>query len=177
MCAAALRIDRKNIYRPLKQPAKDQALRQQIDTVHREHPAYGHRRVALHLGINHKRTQRVMAQFKLRPPRRRIPHYSAVSTPHHSYRNLLKGMIVTQTHQVWCSDLSRLVYRGTIWYLATIEDRATRQVIAARIGKRHDSHLVRATMKQALATEHTPTIFHSDQGTEFMAQACTDYLE
>lgn len=86
-------------------------------------------------------------------------------------------MTARYTHQVWCSDLSRLVYRGTIWYLATIEDQATRQVVAARIGKRHDSQLVLATLKQALATEHPPTIFHSDQGTEFMAQHCTDYLE
>lgn len=177
MCAAALGIKRKNIYRRLKQPAKDQALKQQIEAVHREHPAYGHRRVALHLGINHKRAQRVMAQFKLRPPRRRVSHYSTVSTPHHTYHNLLKEITITQPHQVWYSDLSRLVYRGTLWYLATIEDRATRQVIAARIGKRHDSHLVLATVKQALSTGHTPTLFHSDQGTEFMAQRCTDYLE
>lgn len=177
MCAAALGINRKNIYRRLKQPTKDRALKAQIEAVHREHPAYGHRRVALHLGINHKRVQRVMAQFNLRPPRRRIRHYSTVSTPHHTYHNLLNGMTIAHPHQVWCSDLSRLVYRGTLWYLATIEDRATRQVIATRIGKRHDSSLVLATMKQALATGHTPAIFHSDQGTEFMAQVCTDYLE
>lgn len=176
MCAAALGINRKNIYRRLKQPTKDRALKAQIEAVHQEHPAYGHRRVALHLGINHKRVQRVMAQFNLRPPRRRIRHYSTVSTPHHTYHNLLNGMTIAHPHQVWCSDLSRLVYRGTLWYLATIEDRATRQVIATRIGKRHDSSLVLATMKQALATGHTPAIFHSDQGTEFMAQVCTDYL-
>lgn len=71
----------------------------------------------------------------------------------------------------------RLIYRGTIWYLATIEDRTTRQVVAARIGKRHDSHLVLATVKQVLATGHTTIIFHFDQRTEFMAQRCTDYLE
>lgn len=97
--------------------------------------------------------------------------------PDHTYHNLLKSMTVTQAHQVWCSDLSRLVYRGTIWYLATIEDSATQHVIVARIGKRHDSHLVLATLKQALATGYTPTMFQSDQGTEFMAQRRTDYLE
>lgn len=177
MCASALGIERKNIYRQLKQPAKDQALKQQIEAVHREHPAYGHRRVALHLGINHKRAQRVMAQFNLRPPRRHIPRYSTVSTPHHNYRNLLKELTIMQAHQVCCCDLSRLFYRGTVWYLATIEDLATRQMIAARIGKRHDSQLVLTTLKQALAIGRTPTIFHSDQGTEFMAQVCTDYLE
>jgi putative transposase len=177
VCAAALGISRKNIYGQRKQPAKDQALKQQIEGVHRQHPAYGHRRIAIHLGINRKRAQRVMAKFNLRPPRRRIKRYSTVSTPHHSYHNLLTDLTVTAPHQVWCSDLSRIEYRGTVWYLATIEDLATRQILAKRIGKRHDSRLVLSTLHQAFATGVTPLIFHSDQGTEFMAQRCTDYLD
>lgn len=177
MCAEALGISRKNIYRELKQPVKDRALKQQIEAAHRQHPAYGHRRIAIHLGINHKRAQRVMAKFNLRPPRRRIKRYSTVSTPHHSYHNLLIDLTVTAPHQVWCSDLSRFEYRGAVWYLATIEDLATRQILAKRIGKRHDSQLVLATLHQAFATGVTPFIFHSDQGTEFMAQRCTDVLE
>jgi transposase InsO family protein len=78
---------------------------------------------------------------------------------------------------VWCSDLSRIDYRGTIWYLATIEDVATRQIMAPRVGKHHNSHLVLSTLRQAFASGVTPLIFHSDQGTEFMAQRCTNYLE
>ena len=178
MCAAALGINRKNIYRQLKLPAKDDALKQQIEMAHRQHPTYGHRRMAIHLGINHKRTQRVMATFNLRPPRRQVKRSSTRSTPHHRYHNLLKDHPpITQAHQVWCSDLSRIDYRGRIWYLATIEDVATRQIMAQRIGKQHDSHLVLSTLHQAFATGVTPLIFHSDQGTEFMAQRCTDYLE
>jgi putative transposase len=177
VCAEALGINRKNLYRQLKQPVKDQVLKEQIEAVHRQHPAYGHRRIAMHLGINHKRTQRVMAKFKLRPPRRQIKRYSTVSTPHHTHQNLLKDLTVTDPHQVWCSDLSRIEYRGTIWYIATIEDLTTRQIMAQRLGKRHDSPLVLATLRQALDTGFKPQIFHSDQGNEFMAQLCTDYLE
>ena len=69
------------------------------------------------------------------------------------------------------------IQRKNIWYLATIEDLATRQIIAAKIGKRHDSQLVLATLRQAFATRQRPMIFHSDQGTEFIAQQCTDTLE
>jgi putative transposase len=178
VCAAALGINRKNIYREWKQPVKDDALKQQIEEVHRQHPAYGHRRMAIHLNINHKRAQRVMAKFNLRPPRRQVKRYSTITTPHHTYRNLLKEHPpITQPHQVWCSDLSRIEYRGTIWHLATIEDVTTRQVIAKRIGKKHDSHLIHTTLQQAFATDHKPQIFHSDQGTEFMAELCTNYLE
>lgn len=177
LCADALGISRKNIYRQQRQPIKDLALKHQIEAVHRDHPAYGHRRVALHLGINHKRAQRVMAQFKLRPPRRRSKHYTTCSTTPHPYHNLLKDLnAITQPHQVWCSDVSRMVYQGTIWYLATIEDLATRQIMAHRIGKHHDSQLVLSTVQQALATGVKPSIFHSDQGNEFMADRCTHYL-
>ena len=108
VCAEALGIRRKNIYRQVQQPAKDQALKQAIEAVHHQHPAYGHRRVAIHLGLNHKRTQRVMAKFNLRPPRRWVKRSSTVSTPHHIYHNLLTELTVTCPHQVWCSDLSRL---------------------------------------------------------------------
>jgi putative transposase len=172
-----LGVNRKNIYRERKQPVKARALKQQIEAVHRQRPAYGHWRMAIHLGINHKRAQRVMAKFNLHPPRRRVKRYSTVSTPHHTYHYRLNNLAITHPHQVWCSDLSRMVYRGTIWYLATIEDLATRQIITAKIGKRHDSQLVLATLHRAFAPRQTPAIFHSDQGTEFMAQQCTDYLE
>lgn len=159
-------------------PVQDDKLKQEIQALHRQHPAYGHRRVALELGINHKRAQRVMAKYNLRPPRRQTKHYCTRSTSHHTYRNLLKDQIsVTQAHQLWCSDLTRLVYRGTVWYLATIKDVATRQVVAKQIGKRHDSQLVLATLQQAFATGYQPQIFHSDQGNEFMARRCTQYLE
>jgi putative transposase len=177
LSARVLGINRKNIYRHRQQPGKDLVLKEQIEAVHREHPAYGHRRIALHLGINHKRALRVMRQFHLRPPRRQVKYRATRSTTHHAYRNLVRDeQPITQAHHVWCSDLSRMVYRGTVWYLATIEDIATRQIIAHRLGKRHDSHLVLATLQQALATGVKPVIFHSDQGTEFMAERCTRYL-
>lgn len=119
-----------------------------------------------------------MAKFNLHPPRRTTRKYTTSSTTPHTYHNLLKELgTIRLPDQVWCSDLSRFVYRGTIWYLATIEDLATRQIIAHRMGKRHDSHLVLTTLQQALATGSKPRIFHSDQGNEFMAERCVSLLE
>jgi putative transposase len=158
--------------------AKDLALKAAIEAVHQAHPAYGHRRIAWQLGINHKRSQRVMALYHLRPPRRTSRHYSTRSTSRHPYTNLLKNSEkIKQPQQVWCSDLSRFVYRGSVWYLATIVDIATRQIIAHRIGKKHDSQLVLSTLQTALSSGLKSGIFHSDQGNEFMAQTCTDFLE
>jgi transposase InsO family protein len=61
--------------------------------------------------------------------------------------------------------------------MATIEDLATRKVVAQQMGKRHDSHLALATLRQAVESDVRPDIFHSDQGNEFMAPPCTDYLQ
>ena len=119
-----------------------------------------------------------MAKFNLRPPRRRTKRYKTVSTPHHTYHNQIAELdAITQPHQVWCSDLSRIEYQKTVWYLATIEDVATRQIIARKIGKHHNSQLVLSLLQQAFRAGVQPEIFHSDQGTEFMAQRCTDDLE
>ena len=110
MCAEALGTNRKNIYRHLTLPDKDQTLKQQIEAVHRQHPAYGHRRIALQLGINHKRTQRVMAKFQLRPLRRRIKRYSTVSTSPHTYHNLLNDLTRCCKQELWiinCEPLGR----------------------------------------------------------------------
>ncbi len=46
-----------------------------------------------------------------------------------SRRSRPVGM-VAHPHQAGCSDLDRFDYRGTVWYLATIKNLATRQRVA-----------------------------------------------
>ncbi len=119
-----------------------------------------------------------MKIFNLKPPRRKSHFYTTRSTEHHTYTNLIKGFVPIKAHQLWCSDLSYIKFQGRFWYLATIEDIFSRQIVGANIGKYHNSELVLSTVKQAISnTKHSPDIFHSDQGTEFMAKVCTDYLE
>lgn len=176
--ADALGINRKNIYRASKQALKDEALKEAINKVHIKHPAYGHKRLALELKLNKKRVLRVMKIFGIKPPRRKSHYYTTRSTSHHSYTNLITDFVPTKSHDLWCSDLSYIKFQGKFWYLATIEDIFTRKVVAAQMGKHHNSELVLETIKQAvLNVKQVPNIFHSDQGTEFMAKVCTDYLE
>lgn len=50
--------------------------------------------------------------------------------------------------------------------------------MAAQIGRHHNADLVLTTIRQAIInTQAKLEIFHSDQGTEFLAKVCTDYLE
>lgn len=176
--AEALGIKRKNIYRKEKQEQKDLLVKTAIEEVHIKHPAYGHKRVALELNLNHKKIRRVMKKYGIKPPRRKIHHYCTKSTSHHTYTNLIKELKPNRLHELWCSDVSYLKYQGKFWYLITIVDVVSRQIVAAEIGKKHDSALTLRVIKQAITrTKQPPDIFHSDQGTEFMARSCTDYLE
>lgn len=173
-----LGVNRKNIYHTPLQESKDMLLRSTITMVWKEHPSYGHRRLALELKANHKRVRRVMKKFNLKPPRRKSSYYTTRSTPHHSYANHIKGLTPHKPHELWCSDLSYIAFQGKNWYLATIEDICTREIVGACIGKYHNSKLVFKTIQHALLyTKQFPLIFHCDQGTEFMAKLCTDYLE
>ena len=120
-----------------------------------------------------------MKIFGIKPPRRKSHFYTTRLTKQpHGYINLIKSFVPIKANQLWCSDLSYIRFLGRFWYLTTIEDIFTRQIVGVNFGKYHNSELVLETVKQAiLNTKQTPEIFHSDQGTEFMAKVCTDYLE
>ena len=170
-------VSRKNIYRVGKQEPKDILFKEEIEKVHLNHPSYGHKRVALHLDVNHKKTARVMKKYDIHPPRRRKRgFFTTRSVSGHHYTNLIKDISPVLPHHVWCADLSYLKFQGKFWYLSDVEDMVTRQVLSIKIGNQHNSQLVVTTLKQAL-TKATPLIFHSDQGSEFMANTSTNYLE
>jgi len=181
LVAEVLGICRKLLYYQPKQPDKDNALADQIMTAHEDHPDYGQKRMAIHLQVNHKRTERVMRQKGIKPPRNRVRFHSCtVSTHNHEYTNIVKDIPLSEyaPNVIWVGDVSYLKYRGGFWYLVTIIDVCTRKVISAWVGKHHDSALVFKALKQAiLLAGCTPQYFHTDQGKEFMARVITTYLE
>jgi len=174
-----LGINRKNVYRQSKQEEKDQVLKLQIEVAWEEHPCYGHLRLGWHLKVNHKRVSRVMRRFGMKVPRRRRSnYYCTTSVPHKLYENLIIGIKPTRPNQIWCADVSFIKFEGRFWYISTIEDIATRQILAIQVSRYHNHQLILSTLKQAIFNaKGLPEIFHSDQGTEYMAQAVTTYLE
>lgn len=176
--AKALGIERKNIYRSSKLDQTDLVMAEQIRKVHQTDPAYGHRRVAWELNISPKRALRIMNKFGIKPPRRKVKsHWCTRSTDKHNYTNLITNIIPQAPHQIWASDVSYIKFQNRFWYLATIKDLTTKQIMAAQVSKKHNAQLIKTAIEQALNTGVKPQYFHSDQGTEFMAKICTDYLE
>lgn len=171
-------ISHYHLHRKTKQEAKDHKLKADIEETWKDHPAYGQVRLGYHLKVNKKRVARVMKKFGLKPPRRKTRKFCTTSTSHHTYTNLIKDLIPTQPHHIWVSDVSFFWFSGRWWYLATIEDIYTRQILAAQVSRHHDRWLVLSVSKQAVVTTGcVPDIFHSDQGTEFMAHICTLFWE
>ncbi len=176
--AQAVGISSKHIHREGKQEVVDAQLRDQIIDLYKTHPAYGHVRLSIALGVNKKRVLRVMKKYGLKPPRRKSKRFCTKSTSHHSYANLIKDWKPVRPNDLWCSDVSFIPFQGKWWYLATIVDIVTRQIIACQIGKHHNSKLILTTIEQGISmVKTTPHIFHTDQGTEFMARTCTNFLE
>jgi putative transposase len=120
-----------------------------------------------------------MKKYGIQPPRRKKKgHFSTVSVASTKYTNLIKDLIITHENHVWVTDTSEFKFHGQKWYIVTIIDVFTRQVRGVALGRHHDSNLVFTTIQMAMKIANaTPAIFHSDQGTEFMAKLCTNFLE
>lgn len=176
--ALALGISRKCIYHKGIREGKDLAFKQVIENIHLTHPAYGHRRVALELNWSKNRALRIMRKYGIKPPRRKAKsRWLTKSVDTHHYTNLVKNIAVLRPEQVFVSDLTYIKYQNSTIYLATVEDIFTREILGVDISNQHDSTLALNTIRQAINVNRIPEVFHSDQGSEFMAGIVTSYLE
>jgi len=157
--ARELGVCRQLLYYTPTLPAKDMALKAQIDGVMEKHAAYGHKRIAMELVVNKKRVLRVMKLFHLKP---KDTGAKPMEIP-----NRIRSMLVTHPHEVWVSDFTYLPYHNSFVYLATVEDLFTRKILGWSVSVRHTAGLVTESLLDALTRHHRPEIFHSDQGSEY----------
>lgn len=177
-----LGISRASLYYQHTLPGKDWKLKTEIEQVMHEFPSYGHRRVGDALGINHKRANRVMKKFGIKPYRRRRKprkkrDTEAGASPH---ENLLLQAHTTPRapNEVWVSDFTYLMFRGRFVYLATVLDLYTREVIGKNILTAHTVCLTRGALLDALDEREKPAlIVHSDPGSEYRAKEYRELAE
>lgn len=177
--AKKLGVSRSSLYYKPKLPAKDLELKTAIVKVMYDNKAYGHKRIAIELGINKKRALRVMKLFGLKPQRKRgkkpdKPNDLNALPP--DIPNLTKDLIITRFSQVWVVDFTYLRFLGKFVYLATVEDLFTRQLVGFAISTRHNAKLVTTALLDALDKYPAPNIVHSDQGSEYRGKEHTELL-
>jgi putative transposase len=181
-------VSRTSLYvQPAVQKHKDQQAIRELKAAHVQHPLYGVRRLALHLGWSENKTRRIrqLAQVDALRPHKRYRSYggkaeiAAPSNHLHAYA-LFKdnsrpqdGMDyspMTQEANAWVQDFTYLRIRSGMFYLALVMDLATREILSWKLGTNHSSQLTHIALVQALHHNPSPSILHSDRGSEYLSE-------
>jgi putative transposase len=159
-----------------RQPAKDWETKQLLELALRDHPGYGHKRLAIHLGINKKRVLRVMKLFGIKPYRRTVS--KVYQKPKDSvFPNYLITEVPLGPGYIYASDFTYLKYYGRWVYVATILDVFTREIIGVSILTTHHTQLVINALASAVLHRPPPRIIHSDQGSEYTSKDYTNLVQ
>lgn len=178
--AAKLGIARSTLYYKPKKPPCDEEDKQKIIAVMEEHPAYGHRRIATALQVNHKKTGRLMRKFGLKPTIRRgyrLVKPDDANRSETQVENILKILCPIAANVVWAGDFTYLWFHDRFWYVATVIDVFTREIVGWHIANHHTTALIMEAFNDAVRrTGVAPTYFHSDQGSEYVSGAYASLL-
>jgi putative transposase len=160
-------------------------LRDQMQKVALEWPAYGYRRITFELqrrgfDVNHKRVLRMMREDNLLCMRRRCLLVTTDSRhPLPIYPNLARQMQLTALNQLWVADITYIRLRTEFVYLAVVLEAFSRRVIGWALGRTLEAELAVTALRMALI-ERRPApglVHHSDRGVQYASQAYTEMLK
>lgn len=181
LVSEALGISRTVLYQPDRRLAdRWEQLKAQILDVLSVNPSYGHRRIALSLGVGKKQVRKVMRLYGIKPYKRkaRWTKRRDVGRPEAKYQNLIKGTYPVGPGIVLVSDFTRIPYQGGVIYLATFMDLYTREVVGWNVSTRHTQEFIIIAFFDGLKTlGKVPRIVHSDQGSEYQSKEYTTLME
>ena len=174
-------VSRQSLYYQPVRPAKDLLVKVQIEDVMKIHKSYGHKRIAIELKMNKKKISRLMKKYDLKPYRRRVkkpPKPNDLSKQESIFKNEIKGFCPTRPNVVWVADFTYMKFQEKFFYVATVMDLFTREILGWNVSVRHDRLLVLESLDMALGkTKKLPLFYHSDQGSEYDSVDCITRLE
>lgn len=145
-----------------------------LDELYLESPFYGSRRMAVTLQVNRKRIQRLMRLLGIEAlyPK---PRLSQPGPGHRIYPYLLRELTIERPNQVWCADITYVPMRRGFLYLVAVMDWYSRYVLSWEISTTLDSGFCVEALERALVLG-CPSIFNTDQGSQFTSTDFTDVL-
>ncbi len=159
-------------------------LRDAIQKIALEMPAYGHRRITAELRradwvVNRKRVLRIMREDNLLCLRRRA--FVRTTNSDHKlpvYPNLAKDLKVNGLNQLWVADITYIRLRYEFVYLSVILDAHSRRVIGWALGRTLEADLAVEALKMAIGRGRVEPglVHHSDRGIQYASRAYTDLL-
>lgn len=181
-------ISRASYYRWRAPPPSipvEMELRDVIQQVALEFPAYGYRRITRELNrrgfaVNHKRVLRLMRHDNLLCLRRKS--FVVTTDSRHSlrvYPNLAGAITPLSVNQLWRADITYIRLRAEFVYLAVVLDAYSRRVIGWALGRTLEAELAVSALTMALRQRRPAPglVHHSDRGVQYASQEYTDLLK
>jgi transposase InsO family protein len=164
---------------------RDLKLRDEIQKIALEWPAYGSRRITAELRrrkwtVNRKRVQRLMRGDNLLCLRKRKFVVTTDSDhPLRVYPNLARQMTLTGIDQLWRADITYVRLAVEFVYLAVILDAYSRRVIGWELDGTLEDSLTLAALRMALSrrTVTPELVHHSDRGVQYASGDYTQLLQ
>lgn len=170
---------------PVDRLQQDLELRDRIQRIALDWPAYGYRRVTAQLGrqgveINHKCVVRLMRKDNLLCLRKR--RFVRTTDSNHGYAvypNIAGELDPERPNQLWVSDITYIRLQYEFIYLAVILDAFSRKCVGWSLGREIDTTLTLMALRMALKTREPKPglVHHSDQGVQYAARAYTELLK
>lgn len=117
-----------------------------------------------------------MRRYGIKPYRRRGRKWRKKKAISIIYPNLLSTTRPLYRHHVWAADFTELSWQKRMVYVATVIDLFTREIVGLAVALRKGSVLTTQALWSALWHYPHPTIFHSDNGTDYNAKSFVTLL-
>jgi putative transposase len=167
-------------YQPHGETAENLEVMRMLDEQYTRTPFYGIRRMTAQLrqqgyAVNHKRIGRLLRLMGLEAlypqPRLSVPGNSAKRYPY-----LLRGRAIAAANEVWSTDITYIPMQHGFLYLVAVLDWYSRYVLAWELSNTLDTGFCLVALEAALQ-QGQPTIFNTDQGSQFTSAAYIQRLE
>ncbi len=151
-----------------------------IDEQYLKTPFYGVPRmhqILLQKGhlVNEKRVERLMGLMGIQAIYAK-KNLSKPAPGHKIYPYLLRGVKIVRPDQVWSTDITYIRMLNGFLYLCAVIDWHSRFVLSWRLSNTLDADFCIETLRDALATGARPSIFNTDQGSQFTSPRFTQVL-
>ena len=179
--AKILSISRGSVYykaRPVS--PEDLRVMRRIDELHLERPFAGARMLRDFLNregdsIGRRHVATLMKRMGIEAIYRR-PNTSKPAPGHKIYPYLLRGVKVERPDQVWATDITYIPMARGFVYLVAVVDWFTRRVLSHRVSITMEADFCIAALEEAIGKYGNPSIFNTDQGSQFTSEAFTGVL-
>lgn len=172
-------LPKSSLYYKSTQPAKDIITKELILQTLEQDPFLGSKRMSDHLKVfsnitlNHKKISRVKQLFGIQVryhranPFKRDRGLADVKTL--GITNLVKELTPEYPNHIWSSDFTYLLFKGSWYYVATLKDNFTKEIVGWNFDKYHNESLITQAFQKAVSVFGKPIYLHSDQGSEYRA--------